>query len=83
MSQSLPVLLSAVLTTAPTRPVRVVTWTVTSSAALLVSVEIRTRTPDPAGTVMPSPTSDLSVPSGPYSSMSATAAVSSGLVRLT
>lgn len=83
VSQSLPVTPSAARTTAPTRPVRVVTWIVTSSAASLVRVEIRTGTLDLAGTVMPSPTSDLSEPSGPYSSMSATAAVSSGLVRWT
>lgn len=82
-SQSLPTSSSAALTTAPTRPVRVVTWTVTFSAASLVRVEISMGTLDLAGTVMPSPTSDLRAPSAPNSSMSATAAVSSGLVRWT
>lgn len=79
--QSLPAVSSALRTTAPTRPERVVTWAVSWSTASVVRVDSSTATLERAGTVMPSPTSDLRAPSGPYSSMSATAAESSGLVR--
>lgn len=81
VSQSPPTFWSRACTAAATRPLRAVTCTVRLVCGLPVRVESRTGTLERGGTWMPSPTSESRAPSLPYSSMSTTAAASSGLVR--
>ena len=83
VSQSLPALSSMTWTAAPTRPDRTATCTVTSGSCLAVSVDSSTGMLEPPGTVMPSPSVVVTWPFASNSSMSTTAAVSSGLVRCT
>ncbi len=83
VSQSPPVLSSRACTAAPSRPLRTPTCTVRSVSFASLSVDSRRESLACGGTVMPSPTVDLRAPSFPYSSMSTTAAESSGLVRCT